>query len=189
MDLLQISKAVLCGLSMGGYIALNAMERFPNYFSALILCDTQCMADTDEAREKRKKTIQFIKENGLEKYADESLKNLFAAESFNIKKDEIIFVREMILKTSPDSVCNTLNALAQRNETCSALKDIKIPVLILVGSEDKITPPAASQLMHEKIEGSQMHIIEHAGHVSNIENPGDFNKHLKNLLDTIFSKH
>jgi 3-oxoadipate enol-lactonase len=189
MDLLQISRAVLCGLSMGGYISLNALERFPNYFSALILCDTQCIADTSEVKEKRKKTIHFIKENGLEKYADESLKNLFADGSFSTKKEEIAFIRETILKTSADSVCNTLRALADRSETCATLKDIKIPVLILVGREDKITPPSAAQLMHEKIEDSQMHIIEQAGHVSNMENPGDFNKYLKNFLDKIFSEY
>jgi pimeloyl-ACP methyl ester carboxylesterase len=55
----------------------------------------------------------------------------------------------------------------------------------MVGKEDKITPPAAAQLMHEKIKGSSLHIIEHAGHLSNMENPVDFNEHLKKFLASV----
>ncbi|MCK7517279.1 MAG: alpha/beta fold hydrolase [Ignavibacteriales bacterium] len=53
MDALKIDKAMLCGLSMGGYIALNAVEKYPDRFDALILSDTTCVADTPEAKEKR----------------------------------------------------------------------------------------------------------------------------------------
>ena len=69
---------MLCGLSMGGYIALNAIENYPERFDALILSDTHCIADTPETKEKRMKAIENIKEFGVEKFADESIKNLFA---------------------------------------------------------------------------------------------------------------
>lgn len=112
MDELEIDKTVLCGLSMGGYIALNAIENHPERFDALILCDTNCMADTPEAKEKRMKAIESIKKNGVEKYADESINNLFAMESFSTMKDEIAAAREMIVETSKKSLYRTLLALS-----------------------------------------------------------------------------
>jgi len=186
MDALIIDKAMLCGLSMGGYIALNAVENYPDRFDALILSDTNCIADTPEAKEKRLKTIESIKKNGVEKFAEESIKNLFAPESLSTKKEEIDSVREMIVNTSKQSLYKTLRAFYERKETCSGLQDINIPVLIMVGNEDKITPPEAAQMMHEKIEDSVLFIIEHAGHLSNLENPIDFNIQLEKLVSTVY---
>lgn len=182
MDALKIDKAILCGFSMGGYISLNAIENFPERFSALILSDTSCVADTPEAREKRLRTIDTIKANGMEKYADESIKNLFAPDSIAIKTTEIESVKEMILKTSKLSIYNTLHALSNREETCSKLMQINVPTLILVGKEDKITPPEAAQWMHERINESSMKIIEQAGHLSNLENALEFNDQLRKFL-------
>ena len=186
MEALSIDKAMLCGLSMGGYIALNAVENYPDRFDALILCDTNCIADTPEAKEKRLKTIESIKKNGVEKFAEESIKNLFAPESLSTKKDEIAAVREMIVNTSKPSLYKTLQAFYKRKETCSKLSDIDVPVLIMVGKEDKITPPEASQFMHEKIADSFLYIVEHAGHLSNLENPTDFNIQLEKLVSTVY---
>jgi len=188
MNALKIEKTILCGLSMGGYIALNAIENYPERFDALILSDTHCIADTPEAKEKRMKAIENIRENGVEKYADESIKNLFAPESFSSKVGEIDAAREMILKTSRQSLYNTLHALSERKETCSKLLMIKVPALIMVGKEDKVTPPVAARLMHEKIDNSILHIISHAGHLSNMENPREFNDQLKQFVDSVYHK-
>jgi len=186
MDALKVDRAILCGLSMGGYIALNAVSRYPERFDALVLCDTQCIADTPEAKAKRMKTIEIIKHSGVKTYAAESIKNLFAPESLLTKLKETADVKEMILKTSVQSLCNTLLALSVRKNTCHILPEIKIPVLILVGSEDKITPPAAAAFMHEQIKGSFLKIIGHAGHLSNLENPGEFNDHLKKFIASVY---
>jgi 3-oxoadipate enol-lactonase len=185
MDALKIEKTALCGLSMGGYIALKAIIRYPERFDALILSDTNCFADTSEVKEKRMKAIESIRKNGLGKYADESIKNLFAPVSFTTREEEIAAVREMIVKTSKQSLYHTLLALSVREETCSKLPEIKVPALIMVGSEDKITPPEAAQFMHEKIKGSFLHIIKDAGHLSNMENPGEFNVQLKKFISSV----
>ena len=182
MDALKIKKAVLCGLSMGGYIALNAIENYPERFIALMLCDTTCIADTPEVKEKRMNAIESIRKNGVEKYAEESIKNFFAPESITVKYNEIDAIRGMIVKTSEQTLLKTLLALSVRKETCSKLSEIRVPVLIMVGKEDKITPPAAAQFMHEKIKGSSLHILEHAGHLSNMENPGEFNSTLMTFI-------
>ncbi len=186
MDALKLDKAMLCGLSMGGYIALNAVEKDPDRFDALILSDTTCIADTPEVKEKRMKAIESIKKAGVEKYAEESIKNLFAPESLSTKKEEIAAVRDMIVNTSKQSLYKTLRAFYERKETCSKLQDINVPVLIMVGKEDKITPLDAAQFIHEKIEGSTLNIIEHAGHLSNMENPSAFNTQLEEFVSTIY---
>jgi len=185
MDTLKIDKTILCGFSMGGYIALNAIENYPERFNALLLCDTNCAADLSEAKEKRMKTIEIIKEKGLEQYAEESLKKLFAPISFSKQIEEITIVREMIMKTSKQSLFKTLHALAERAETCTKLHEIKVPVLIMVGREDEITPPDVALSMHEKIKGSTIHIIDHAGHLSNMENPEQFNNQLRKFFETL----
>ena len=97
-------------------------------------------------------------------------------------------VKEMIINTPKLTLSNTLHALAERKETCTRLPEIKIPVLIMVGKEDKITPIAAAQQMHELIKDSSLQIIPHAGHVTNLENPTTFNFQLVNFLDMVGKK-
>lgn len=182
MDALKIETAMLCGLSMGGYIALNAIQNFPKRFSALVLCDSNCTADTPEVIEKRMMAIESIEKYGVENYANETLKNLFAPESFVTNKEKITAVKEMIIKTQAQSLAKTLFALSRRKETCSNLNKIGIPVLIMVGKEDILTPPEAAILMQKNIKGALLNIIEHAGHLSNIENSYEFNIHLKKFI-------
>jgi len=186
MDGLKIEKASLCGLSMGGYIALNAIEHYPERFDALVLSDTNCQPDSAEVKEKRMKAIHNILENGVSNYADESIKNLFAQESFSTHEDEIISVKEMICNTSEESLGCTLLALAARNGTCNKLSGIDVPVLILVGEEDKITPPEVSTLMHEQIKDSTMYVIPHAAHLSNIEQPEEYNEQLMRFFAKVY---
>ena len=188
MEKLGIEKSILCGLSLGGYIAINAVLKYPDRFDGLILNDTQCIADTPEIKENRCQAIIRIMKNGVEQYADEIIKNLFAPESFTKMKNVIAGVKEMIISTPKQSLCNTLHALAERKETCTQLQEINIPVLIMVGKEDKITPIAAAQQMHEKILNSKLEIIQQAGHLSNLENPTAFNTHLVKFLELVGKK-
>lgn len=188
MDALKIDRASLCGLSMGGYIALNAIENYPHRFESLVLCDTSCFPDTPETIEKRMKTVESIEKNGLMSYADSSMKILFASESQTTKVAEIAAVKEMILTTSVESLSKTLLALCVRKETCTLLPHIQVPVLVLVGEEDQITPPATATYMHENIKNSTLHVIKHAGHLSNLENSADFNRQLKTFFASVYKQ-
>lgn len=189
MDALNIEKAVVCGLSMGGYIALHAIEQHPERIVGVILADTQCSADSAEAKQKRMDTIASIQEKGLLEYTQDSLRKLFSELSIAKKKEEIAFIKHTIQRTRIETVCNTLKALADRAEKCSFLDFITMPVLIMVGQHDAITPPEASKKMHARIAGSILHVIDHAGHVSNLENAASFNlallKFLKNEIQKI----
>lgn len=183
MDHLNIEKAIICGLSMGGYIALNVMQRFPERFQKLILCDTQCIADSDEARGKRMATIENINENGTKEFVENFLKGAFYEGSFTSKKEIVEELRNVVSSNSPKVLTRGLKALANRSETCSSLKEINIPTLIICGKEDTLTPPVRSEEMHEKIKDPTLRIIENAGHVSNLEQPEAFNKHLREFLN------
>ena len=188
MDAIRLDKAILCGLSMGGYIALRAISSHPDRFEALVLCDTSCMADTPETKAKRMLTIASIKKNGTVEYAEEVINNLFAPEAFSTIGAEIAVMKEEIANLSRQTLCKTLLALASRKETCSRLSGIKVPVLVMVGSEDKITPPAAAKFMHDKVKGSELVVLEHAGHISNMENHTEFNNQLLKFLSLLPDK-
>lgn len=79
-----------------------------------------------------------------------------------------------------------MHALAMRRETCSRLHTLKIPVLILVGIDDKITPLSSAKTLNENIADSKLNIIENAGHLSNLENPYEFNYLIKKFIDTVY---
>lgn len=185
MDALEIDKAIVCGLSMGGYIALNAVGRFPGRFNALVLSATKCPADTDEVVSQRMAAIELIKEKGLEFYVDDTLKKLFAPVSFTTRREEVRATRRMMLVNDPENVCDTLRALAERRETCTELPLIKVPALIVVGKDDKITPPSDAQFLNERISGSQLEIIDYAAHLANLENTHDYNRALRKFIDQV----
>lgn len=182
MDSLQIEKAIVCGLSMGGFIALNAHKRFPERFEALILCDTQCIADTPAVKEKRYKTIDDISANGVKNFNDGFIENVFHRDSLSNKKELVEELRKVVFENSQHIITAGLTALAERTETCSMLGAINIPTMIICGREDSVTPLAQSDFMHQMIEGSTMHVIDNAGHVSNLEQPDEFNQYLLDFL-------
>ncbi len=187
LDALSIDKAIFCGLSMGGYIALNALKRHPERFSALILCDTQCIADTTEVTDKRLKAIEEIKADGVSGFNDGFIKKVFHKDSLKNKKKLVEQLKTVVYANPPHIIMQGLLALASRTETCSILPSIDIPTLILCGRQDEVTPLAQSQYMHEHIKASILHIVENAGHVSNLEQPDAFNKYLGDFLDVVTS--
>jgi 3-oxoadipate enol-lactonase len=185
MDELNIDKAIICGLSMGGFIALNALKRFPNRFKALILCDTQCIADTVEVIEKRYKIIDDINNNGVTKFNEGFIKSVFHKDSISNKKDLVEKLRGVVFANSENIIKKGLVALAERSETCSTLNEITIPTLIICGREDEVTPLVQSESMLSTIKGSILHVIHNAGHVSNLEQPQEFNEQLLNFLTVL----
>lgn len=183
LDHLKIARACLCGLSMGGYIALRAVERNPDRVAALILADTQAKADSNEAKLKRGSAIKSVKTNGVNPYADSFVKSVFASQSFTTKRDAVEKIRRIIQSNSSTGICGALLALASRTETTEALAAIRVPTLILVGEHDALTPPSASQEMKDRIHQSEIHIIPNAAHMSNLENSEAFNRYVVKFLD------
>jgi 3-oxoadipate enol-lactonase len=182
MDAMEIEKAIVCGFSMGGYILLNAVQRYPDRFEALILADTQCIPDSEMVREKRSETILHIEANGLKMFTDGFIKNVFTPHTLDSKKEVVEATRKIMLDTPPETVTSGLAALAERAEICTLLKEIFIPTLIICGRQDMVTPLAQSESMHSEIAHSVLHIIEKAGHLSNLEQPKMFNKAIEDFV-------
>lgn len=185
LDYLEITKAVVCGFSMGGYVALRAIERNPERFGALILCDTTSSADSNEAKIKRAASIRLIKKDGVKSFAEGFLKAVFYEQSFSTNQNAVENVRKMILSNSVIGICGALLAMASRTDTTEALSKISVPTLVLVGEHDTITPPAAAKAMHDRIQNSKMHVIGNAAHMSSMENPNEFNEHFVKFLKNL----
>ncbi|MFI5390629.1 MAG: alpha/beta fold hydrolase [Bacteriovoracales bacterium] len=182
LDHLKISSTIVCGFSMGGYIALRAMEKNPQKFKGLILVDTKSEADSNEAKIKRSEGLKVIKSKGAEVFGEGFLKGALTPETFSGNPELVEKLKSMIKSNQPLGIGGALLALATRTDTTAALSKISVPTLILVGEKDTITPPSASQMMKEKIPGSKLEIIQRAGHLSNLENSKDFNQKLDEFL-------
>jgi 3-oxoadipate enol-lactonase len=183
MDALHIEKAIVCGLSMGGYILLNAVHISPSRFDAIILADTKCEADTELVKAKRLKTVEDIKANGLYGFLNGFLKSVFCEKTFKENKNMVENVEETMFSSSQATISKALVAMAERTEMCSTLIDINIPTLIICGKEDSITPVKQSKFLQQNIKKSSLHIIENAGHLSNIEQSSKFNKLVQHFLE------
>jgi 3-oxoadipate enol-lactonase len=185
---LKITKPIICGLSMGGYIVLRALERNSGLFKAVILCDTRSLADDDGGKIKRFAQIKQIKQGGRKEYVEELLKNLISPKTLNgnAEKQKIVgFIKEITSWQKDSAIAGALLTMAARTDTTESLVNVNIPALIIVGADDKFTPESPSRLMNEKLKGSVLKIIPDAGHFANMENTEVFNKELIEFLKGI----
>ena len=182
IDELKLNLPVLCGLSMGGYISLRAMEKMEERFRALILCDTKALEDNDAGKIKRAEGIKSINENGVENFVEQFVLNCFS-ENFMIKnnpKYEEILIRSK--NNSPIGVKGCLLAMAGRTDTTALLPNISIPTLVLCGEEDKLTPPRIMKSMADQINNSEFHVIARAGHMAPLEAADIVNEKMRSFL-------
>lgn len=182
MDEMKIEKAFVCGLSMGGYIALHFTASYPERLAGLILCDTRADADSNEAKDKRYATIRKIHQEGTQQFATDFSKNALGETTRTVMPQIQEKVQSMILNNQPQNIAMVLGALASRRDSTPYLEAISCPTMILVGTEDKITPPDVNESLAKKIKGSSFHLIEKAGHLSNLEQPKVFNRYLEDFL-------
>jgi 3-oxoadipate enol-lactonase len=182
MDGLGISRAVIAGLSMGGYVALAFCKQFPSRVSALVLADTRAQGDTEEGKQTRAQQAEKALSEGMAGIADAMLPKLLTPETVSKRPEVVKRIRDMMLKTKPEGAAAALMGMAEREDQTEFISSINAPTLILVGSEDAITPVADSETMHSKIAGSRLVVIENAGHVSNLEQTDKFNEALVGFL-------
>lgn len=185
LESLEVRRPVLGGLSMGGYVALAFCRLSELKVRSLVLADTRAQADTEEAKRNREQQAEKALSEGMEGIADGLLPKLLAPETVSQRPDVVKRVRDMIVATNPEGAAAALRGMAQRPNQIPFLSNIIAPTLILVGSEDALTPVTDSELMNREIGGSRLRIIEDAGHVSNIERSKEFNRVLVEFLNDI----
>jgi len=184
LDASKIDKAVICGLSMGGYIALHFAQQYPERIAGLVLCDTQADADSNEAKDKRYAMVEKIRQEGLSSFSEDFSKAVVCENTLKENPAVQKQLASMITANKAENIAMTLGALASRRDSNVYLPTFKFPTLIMVGAEDKITPLALSQKLVDGIPNSKLQVIERSGHLSNLEQPAIFNQHLENFLSS-----
>lgn len=185
LDGLEIPRAVICGLSMGGYTAFAFWRRHPTRVRALVLADTKAAADNEEGREKRVKMIALARERGSSAVADSLLAAMVGKTTREKQLGVVEAIREMMVAAPVDGIVGACEAMMKRPDSTPTLATIDVPTLVIVGEEDAITPPKEAQLLHQGIRGSELVVLEQAGHCSNIERPAAFNHVLSEFLSRL----
>ncbi len=182
MEHLHLDKACVCGLSIGGYTALRAVEREPARFSGLILCNTKSTGDTNAAKLNRANQIKKILTGQKSQFAEEMAKSLFAPETLDNNPQIVDKITSIMKSTHERALTGTLIALAARMDMTESLSKITIPTLIITGDRDKVATAADAEIMKSRIPNSRFVLVHGAGHLSNLENPGEFNSAMVKFL-------
>ncbi len=185
LDHLLIDRAVLCGLSMGGYALLAFYQKYRERVLGLILSDTRAGADSSEARGRRFRMAQAVQREGAVAVAEEMLPKLLSARSLQERPELAKTVYRMILSTPISGIMGDLMGMALRSDATPALSEIQSPTLILVGEEDGLTTPAEARLMADKIAGATLVIVPGAAHLVNLEQPGRFNEAVLQFIQSV----
>lgn len=183
LDRLSVRAALLCGLSMGGYMALRAVEREPSRVRGLLLADTQALPDSDQAKLGRAETLRKLWADGRSSFADATLKRSLSPHTFEHNPELVAHIRSMIMAARDESIAAALAALATRTDTTATLPRVNVPTSVVVGEHDAITPPTVARTLAAHIPGAELHELHNAGHLSNLEDPGAFNQILLSLVE------
>jgi pimeloyl-ACP methyl ester carboxylesterase len=184
LEELEIERPVVAGVSMGGYVAFALYRRLGGRISGLILADTRADADTEDARANRRRMQQLVIDRGVAAIADEMVPRLLGETTRREQPDIAEEVRGLIESNGAWAIHDALECLASRPDSTPALADIRCPALVVVGREDVLTPVPLAQSLHAGLANSQLEIVDGAGHLANLERPGEFGTILSEFLET-----
>lgn len=180
LEALGEESAVLCGHSMGGYIAFEFLRRWPDRVRGLILVDTKAEADTDEGRKGRDKQVALVREHGALAIAAAMLPKLMAP---GAPGGVVQQVKAMMEATPVAGVAGALTAMRDRSDSSVLLPELgRMPVLVVTGAEDAIIPAGASKAMADAIPGAEFRSVPGAGHLPSLERPEETTRILLEFL-------
>jgi pimeloyl-ACP methyl ester carboxylesterase len=187
MRVLSIDRAALVGLSMGGYVSLAFYRSYPEAVRALVLADTRAGADNDEGRERRMKSAEKAEREGASAIADDMVPVALAPSTIEHRPEVVRRMRAIAEANSPRGIASAQRGMAARLDSTDLLTEIACPALVIVGSEDALTRVAEAETLRERIPDSRLRVIEGAGHLSNLEQPDEFNAALIEFVEEITS--
>ncbi len=190
MDRLEISRAYVGGLSMGGGISTRFTLANPDRVDALLIIDSASASGVSFSPETiamREKTIELALNVGMEavgRYAVEENPNMAG----RVKRDPgaVKEIMDMYLALDPVGYAHSIRAILDADSITDRLSEIRVPTLVLAGDEDPALEPA--RLTHEKIAGSKFVVIPGAGHLSNLDQPDAFNVEVSTFLSEVAAK-
>jgi len=182
MDELKIESAVICGLSMGCYVAFEFIHLFPSRVNALVLCGPRAQGPDETEKASREAQALRVLAEGMD-FAVESISaKLLAQHTLNEKPDVVSRVTEMVLNTDPRGAAAAQRGMAVRRDYSDDLTSISVPTLIIAGREDGVRTPEDAEFIQHGIKGSQLVVIDDAGHLMNMEQTEAFNHTLLDFL-------
>ncbi|NUT40920.1 MAG: alpha/beta fold hydrolase [Thermoactinospora sp.] len=176
LDREGIERAVIGGQSMGGYVTMAFCRRHPDRVLGVVLADTKASADQEAARDNRERIALAVLDSGPEVLLQEVLPALTGTTTKQRRAMVHGRVRELVRSAPPGAVAWAQRAMAARPDSFDTLAALKVPVLVIVGEEDELSPVADAEAMARAVpEGSSLTVIEKAGHLSAVEQPEAFN--------------
>lgn len=172
-------KFALAGLSMGGYIAFEIMRQAPERVAKLALLDTAAQPDTPESTRVRKEQIEQARNGGYGKLVRAALPMLLHRQSDEALRNAVI---QMAEESGTDVFIRQQQAIMGRADSRPTLASIACPTLVVVGEQDKLTPPERSKEIAAGIAGAQLVIVPECGHISTLEQPQAVTQALVNWL-------
>jgi len=185
LDALGIDRAVVCGLSLGGYILFDLLRRHAGRIRAAVLCNTKATADSPEARRGRDEMAALAEREGVGAVAERLLPQLLAPATVAAQPDVVTHLRDMIDRTPLPGLVGALRALRDRPDSTPMLGSIGVPVLAVAGADDKIAPVDVMRAMAAAIPGAQFAVIPAAGHLAPLEQPLATSRVVADFLDAV----
>ena len=179
---LSVSRAVIGGLSMGGYVALALLQGAPQIIEALVLADTRATADSPDGRANRRDLLALVDREGPSGVAREMMPKLLGKTTRELNPSAEAQVRRLIKQQSPVAIRSAIHRMMHRPDSTALLPQVTVPTLVIVGEEDELTPPEDSRRIAEAVPGATLVTIPGAGHLSNLEQPDAFNAALNGFL-------
>ena len=176
-------KAILLGLSMGGYVAFEFVRKYPDSLQALVLAATQPIADSEASQKARYEMAEFVQKEGTAALAERLIPRLLGKTTVQTNPDVVDRVRRLIESNSPAGIAAACYGLASRRDSSSLLSQIQVPTLIVAGEEDAIIARTQADTMSQRIASSHLAVIHHSGHVVNLEQPGSFHEAVAGFLE------
>ena len=185
LDALGIDRAVVCGLSLGGYILFDLLRRHAGRIRAAVFCNTKATADSPEARRGRDEMAALAEREGVGAVAERLLPQLLAPATVAAQPDVVTHVRDMIGRTPLPGLVGALRALRDRPDSTPMLGSFGVPVLAVAGADDKIAPVDVMRAMAAAIPGAQFAVIPAAGHLAPLEQPLATSRVVADFLDAV----
>jgi pimeloyl-ACP methyl ester carboxylesterase len=182
LDQLGVRRAAVCGLSMGGYVALALWRRHPERVRALVLADTRASADDESQRARRLELAALARREGAAAVAETQLAGAVGRTTRERDPARVDALRALMTGASVDGIVGALDAMRARPDATPLLPGITVPTLVVVGVEDVLTPPKLSRAMAAAIPGARLAELPEAGHCSAWERPEAFADALAGFL-------
>jgi 3-oxoadipate enol-lactonase len=186
LDTLGVEEVVLCGLSMGGYVAFEFLRRWRRRVRGLVLMDTRAEADTAEAKRGRDAAAATARESGAAAVATALLPRMLAPTTLSGSPGVVDRVRAMMASTPVAGIVGALGAMRDRVDSAELLLTLAgLPTLVIVGEDDALTPPAQVRAMADAIPGATLAAIPGAGHLPPVERPVETTRALGDFLRSL----